>query len=169
MQPIRGYAVKGFCICIALLLATGTASAQLYKWVDKDGKTRYGDTPPPGVKTSSIHAPQSGAAPAAPAKDAGKDGKKGAKTAPLTPAEQAEDFRKRQAEAKKESEKAAADSSAKAAQKENCERTKEYLRTLESGQRIARTNAVGERYYMSDSQVAQETAKAQEAVQKSCK
>ena len=31
--------------CIA-----GTASAQLYKWIDENGRTRYTDTPPPNAK-----------------------------------------------------------------------------------------------------------------------
>ena len=88
--------MKTLCIRLALLFSAGTAFAQMYRWVDKDGKVRYGDTPPPGVKSSSIKGPQSGAAPAAPAA-AAKDAKKG----PLTPAEQEQEYRKRQAEARK--------------------------------------------------------------------
>ena len=40
----------------ALGVAT-TAAAQAYKWVDKDGKVRYGDTPPPGVKATPMRVP----------------------------------------------------------------------------------------------------------------
>jgi type IV secretory pathway VirB10-like protein len=151
---------------LALLFAASAANAQMYRWVDKDGKVRYGDTPPPGAKTSSIKGPQSGAAPApaAAAKDA-KDAKKG----PLTPAEQEQEYRKRQAESRKEAEKADAERQAKSDQGEACNRTREYLRTLQSGQRVARTNASGERYYMNEDQVAQEIAKAQQAEQKACK
>jgi len=154
--------VKASCIGLALLLAAGTAFAQMYRWVDQDGKVRYGDTPPPGAKTSSIRAPQSGGgAPATAAKDA----KKG----PLTAAEQEQDYRKRQAESGKAAEKAEAESLAKSEKNEACERAKEYLSTLGSGQRIARTNASGERYYMDESQVAQEVAKVQQSVQQACK
>ena len=151
------------CIALVALAIFGTASAQMYKWVDKDGKVRYGDTPPPGAKSSQVKAPQSGAA-AAPA-PASKDGKKG----PLTPAEQEQDYRKRQAESKKAAEKADSEQQAKAEKNEGCDRTREYLRTLESGQRIARTNPSGERYYMNEEQVAAEVAKTQKSVQQTCK
>ena len=154
--------MKAFCIGLALLFAAGGALAQMYRWVDADGKVRYGDTPPPGVKTSSIKAPSSGgAAPAAGAKDA----KKG----PLTAAEQEQEYRKRQTDAGKAAAKAEAERRAKSERNEACERTKEYLGTLQSGQRIARTDAKGERYYMEEAQVAQEVAKAQQAMQQACK
>jgi hypothetical protein len=152
-------------VAIVFLLAAASAGAQMYRWVDKDGKVRYGDTPPPGAKTSSIKAPQSGgAAPQAPAASS-KDAKKG----PLTPAEQEQEYRKRQAEARKAAEKAESESQSKNDLSEACTRSREYVASLQSGQRIARTNPSGERYYMDENQVAQELAKAQQAVQKSCK
>ncbi|HEY8070197.1 MAG TPA: DUF4124 domain-containing protein [Burkholderiales bacterium] len=156
---------KPWIFLLALAFA-GAAQAQLYKWVDKDGKTRYGDTPPPGVKASVMGAPASGSAsaPAASSDPASKDAKKG----PLTPAEQAQEFRKRQDDAKKEAEKEAQERKDKAAKAEDCVRNKEYLMSLQSGQRIARTNpSTGERYYMDDSQRAQEVASAQQAM-KNC-
>jgi hypothetical protein len=86
----------------------------------------------------------------------------------MTPAEKEKDYRERQQEAQKAAAKADAEKQDKAARNEGCERTKEYLRTLESGQRIARTNPSGERYYLDEKQVAQEVAKAREAMQKAC-
>ncbi len=154
--------MKAFCICLALLLAAGTASAQMYRWIDKDGKVRYGDTPPPGVKTSSIKAPPPGAA--APA-TAAKDAKKG----PMTAAEREQDYRKRQDESRKTAEKSDAESRAKTERAEGCERAKEQLRTLESGQRVMRTNSSGERFFLDDNQVAQEIAKGQQLVERACK
>jgi uncharacterized protein DUF4124 len=134
------------------------ASAQQYKWVDQDGKVRYGDVPPPGASATRIKPPSAGA-PAA-AAEAKKDGGKA-----LTP-EQA--FRKRQEDAQKEQQdQAKADQHAQA-KRENCTRAQDALRSLESGQRIARTDAQGERYFLEDAQVAQETAKARQAVQQSC-
>jgi len=159
--------VKAFCIGLALLLGAGSAIAQMYRWVDANGKVHYSNTPPPGAKTSVIKGPPAGgAAPADPAPAAGsKDAKKG----PLTPAEQEQEYRKRQAAAGKSAEKAEAERRAKAERNEACERTKEYLGTLQSGQRIARTDAKGERYYMEEAQVAQEIAKAQQSMQQACK
>jgi hypothetical protein len=158
----REIEMRKFLVFLAILGFAASANAQLYKWVDKDGKTRYGDTPPAGVKAKAMGAPASGSGPAAASSEAAaKDAKKG----PLTPAEQAQEFRKRQEEEKKAAAKAESENKDKASKAEDCARTKEYLRTLESGQRIARTNASGERYYMDDSQVAQESAKARESLQ----
>ena len=152
-------------IFVMALLLAGAAHAQLYKWVDKDGKVRYGDAPPPGAKASSLKGAQGSAAEAS-APAAAKDS---AKKGPLTPAEQAQEYRKRQEDSRKSAEKATQEQQAKTEKNEGCERTREYLRTLESGQRIARTNPSGERYYMDENQVAKEVAKAQQSVQQACK
>ena len=153
---------KSICLAMLLLSIAGSAGAQMYKWVDKDGKVRYGDTPPPGTAVTSVRAPQSAAAIAAPES---KDAKKGA----LTPAEQEQAYRKRQADASKQAEKSDAELRAKAQRSEACERTREYLRTLESGQRIQRTSPSGERYFLDEGQVAQEIAREQQAQQANCK
>ena len=157
--------MKNPWIFLVALAFAGAAHAQLYKWIDKDGKARYGDTPPPGVKATLMGEPASGPGPAAaPAGAAGKDAKKG----PLTPAEQEQAYRKRQEEAKKNSDKADQERKEKAAKQEDCARAKEAVLTLESGQRISRANAAGERYFLDDSQRAEELAKARQAQQQSC-
>ena len=155
---VRAVAV---CLAVLALLAAGSAVAQMYRWVDQDGKVRYGDTPPPGVKASLVTGPPS-AAPA-PAPDA-----KGAKKGPLTPAEQEREFRKRQADAGKAAEKAEAESRKKEERSENCARMREQLRTLESGQRIARIDSKGERYFLEDGQAAQEAANVRRSMQQGC-
>ena len=153
---------KPWIFLVALLLA-GAAHAQ-YKWVDKDGKTRYGDTPPAGVKATKLGAPASGSGPAAAPAAAGKDAKKG----PMTPAEKEQDYRNRQEEAKKDREKEDKEAKEKQAKAEDCARNKEYVMTLESGQRVVRTRADGERYFMDDDQRAQEVAEAKRLM-KDCK
>ena len=40
-------------IAAAILLATATVAAQVYKWVDKDGKVQYSDMPPPATATKT--------------------------------------------------------------------------------------------------------------------
>jgi uncharacterized protein DUF4124 len=153
-------------LLVAALFAFG-AQAQSYKWIDKDGKVRYGDVPPPGVKATPMRAPASGTpAPApAPAAQAGKAASKG----PLTPAEQEQEYRKRKEEAAKAGDEAERARKEQAAKKENCDRAQEYLRTVESGQRMQRVNAAGERYFLDDAQREQEAAKARQSVQESCK
>ena len=154
-------------IILLTVFAAGAAQAQIQCWTAKDGKRECGDTPPAGAKVREIRAPSAPATtPGAPAaKDAaGKDAKKG----PLTPVEQEQAFRKRQVDAEKareKDEKARADAATK---KENCERAREAQRVLESGQRIARTDAKGERHYPDEAQVAAESANARQLIQQWC-
>lgn len=143
----------------------GLALAQQYKWVDKDGRTQYGDFPPAGVKATPLRAPSGPAAPAAPAAGA-KAGAKGG--APLSPAEQEAAFRKRQQESQKAAEKSAQTERDAAAKQENCMRAQAHLRTLESGQRVTTTDSKGERVYLDDAQIASEATKARAAIQASC-
>jgi hypothetical protein len=147
-------------LLIVTLLFAAAASAQQYKWVDKDGKVRYGDVPPPGANVTRLKPPPSSApAPSAAAK---KDG--GGKA--LSPEEA---YRQRQEAARKDSEKQAQADQEKSANQENCSRARESLAALESGQRISRTDAKGERYYLEDAQIAQETGRARELVKQYCK
>jgi len=150
--------MKKALLFILIIGCAAAASAQQYKWVDKDGKVRYGDVPPPGVTATPLRAPPPGSAPAAAAK---KDGDK-----PLSP-EAA--FRKRQEEAEKEREKQAKAGQEAQEKRENCTRAQDALRSLESGQRVARTDSKGERYFLDDAQAAQETARARQSVQEWCK
>ncbi|TAK45729.1 MAG: DUF4124 domain-containing protein [Betaproteobacteria bacterium] len=155
-------------IVLLAVLAAGAAQAQVQCWTSKDGRRECGDTPPPGAKVREIRGAAT-PAPAAPASPATKGAAaKDAKRGPLTPAEQEQAFRKRQLDAEKARE-ADAKAQAEAAQKkETCERAREALRALESGVRIARTDAKGERYYLDESQVAAETARARQAEQRAC-
>ena len=135
---------------LALAFSTG-AAAQLYRWVDEDGRVRYGDTPPPGVKASALKPPSSTgtAAPAA--------------------AEQDAEFRKRQVEAQKaaaESEQQQKDAQTRI---DNCNRAQTALRTLQPGQRVVTTDAQGERYYLNDEELARQSALARQQVSDWCK
>src|SRR5258708_34542345 len=86
-------------LMFAVAVFASAAIAQQYKWVDKNGRTQYGDVPPPGVKAAPLRGPPAPSAPAEAAaeKDAAKDGKARRK-GPPTPARQDADFRKRQKE-----------------------------------------------------------------------
>lgn len=152
---------------LTAMFFAASSFAQLYKWVDKDGRTRYSDRPPVGIEATPLSRPPApAAAPAAPAAgDASKDARKG----PLTPAEQDIEFRRRIKEAQEAAAKGEQAKREEEERKENCARAREMLATLESGQRIARTDSKGERAYLDDSQRVQETAKAREAVASWCK
>jgi hypothetical protein len=152
----------------SMLVFTALASAQMYRWVDKDGRVHYTATPPPaGVKARTLQAPV--APPPPVSDDAAKDaGAKDARKGPLTPAEQEQEFRKRRLEAQKAAEKEALAAKEAETKRENCTRAREALATFESGQRISRANAQGERYYLDDNAHAREADAARRAVQDWC-
>lgn len=51
--------MKAIALLLAGLAMASGAEAQMYKWVDKDGKTHYTDTPPP-PDTKALAAPKAG-------------------------------------------------------------------------------------------------------------
>src|SRR3954469_23482649 len=164
------------------LMIAGIAAAQ-YKWVDQNGHVQYGDAPPGGVNAAPTRrpaaAPPAGVTPAPmrrraaalPQAEEGASGKADKKDEaakkPLTPAEQDAAFRKRREEAEKERDKQAKADGSAAAKRENCARAQSYVRTLETG-RVASSDAQGERYFLDDSQLAQENAKARQEVRDWC-
>lgn len=166
--------MKRIVMLAAALMFAATASAQLYRWVDKDGGVHYtSQPPPPGTQSRTLEAPPP--ASASPASDAeGKDAgskepeAKDAPKGPLTPVQQEQEFRKRQLEAQKAREKEAQAAKEAETKRENCTRAREALATFESGQRISRTNAQGERYYLDDAARERETEAARKAVSDWC-
>ena len=160
----------------ALAVACSFAHAQAYRWVDKDGKVRYGDIPPPGVKATPMKSPSGGAAPVpgpgagGGAGGAGKDAAaKDAKKGPLTPAEQEQAYRERQLKAKEAKEKADQEQVRLEQNRQACASAQESLRALERGGRIATVNAQGETVYLEDSARAVRIAQAQKSVSENCK
>jgi len=149
-------------VAVALAFSAG-ASAQLYKWKDKNGHVRYGDTPPPGAEVTRIRGASGGPPPAPPA--AAKDEKADKGDKALTP-EQA--FRKRQQERATAEEKAAKERADADAKRANCQSAQTQLRMLQSGQRVSTVNSAGEKVYLDDDQRAAETARAQKSVSDWC-
>lgn len=165
--------MKRLMVAISLALCVALpVSAQMYKWVDSNGKVHYSDKPPPGnIKTEKLRAPPPAPAAAVPAAGAAKNGAKqdAAKAEPKTPAEQEQAFRKRQADLAKAQE-AEAKKEAQARDKaENCRRAKAALANLQAGGRQMRVDANGERVFLDDQQIAQEAAKAQQEANAACK
>jgi uncharacterized protein DUF4124 len=155
------------------LLAASSAQGQVHKCIDAAGKVIYtqdpcpANTKPGSISRSVMQAPAAAPAPA-PADSAAK-GDAAKSSAPQTPAEQEQAFRKRQqdqAKAAKESEQKAAEARIK---EENCRNARERLAQYEIGGRQTRINEKGERYYLEDGQIAQETARARSDVAQSCK
>ena len=158
-------------VTLLAIAFAGTASAQLYKWVDNNGRVQYGDTPPGDAsKVTRLRPPPAGSAPApaAPAtksETAAKDKDKD-KDKALTP-EQA--FKKRQQE-RQEAEQKAGKERAEADQKRaGCENAQAGLRQLQSGQRVATVNSAGERVFIDDNERARQVQRAQKSVDDWCK
>lgn len=160
--------MRKILLILAFSVASGAAQAQIKCW-NEGGKRVCGDTPPPGAKVTTLRGPASGQAEPPPAAAAKDGAKKAEKKGPLTPAEQEQEYRKRQDEAAKASAKAAEEQRNAEAKKANCAQARQALVELESGLRISRINpATGERYFLEESQIAQEAAKAREAIRTAC-
>jgi len=151
-----------------LALACGLAQAQAYRWVDKDGKVRYGDFPPAGVKATPMKAPPGPAAAPQSASNEGKDAAKDAKKGPLTPAEQEQAYRERQAKAKQAQEKADKAAALAEQKRQNCTSAQESLRSLQAGTRISTINAQGETVFLDDTARAGRIEQARKAVAQNC-
>ncbi len=161
----------------ALLVLTGPACAQ-WAWKDDNGRTVYSDRPPPAtVKSDRIVRQPSNAQTVLPPQQAGSEGaprqpeptkSASASNAPKSVAEQEMEFRKRQIERAEAEKKAQEDQTKTAAKAAECERAKGYLKAIEDGQRLARTDSSGNREFLDDSQRAAEADRARKVMQASC-
>ena len=160
---------------VAAVYASGAAAQ--WAWKEENGRVVYSDRPPPpNVKIQILRqpagpapAPSSESQPAA-SGDAAKAGAdKGASNAPKTFAERDMEFRKRQQERADNERKAQEEQNKSAAKAADCERSRGYLKSLEDGVRIAKTDAAGNREYLDDAQRAAETERARKLVDASCK
>jgi hypothetical protein len=144
------------------------AQAQ-WKWRDKSGLTQYSDlAPPAGTPEADIlQRPNSGTirVVAAPASTAAS----GAEVPKPKMVEPELEAKRRKAEQEKADKAKAEDQSRAAAQAENCTRAKDYMRNLQEGVRITRSNAAGEREFLDDKARADETKRTREIIAGDCK
>ncbi|MEQ1516074.1 MAG: DUF4124 domain-containing protein [Usitatibacteraceae bacterium] len=147
-------------IAAAILLATATVAAQVYKWVDKDGKVQYGDTPPPASATK-VEAKKVDAPPPPPPAVAATPSK--------SLQEQAKDYEKRKTDAAAKSKKNESEQQNEAVKASACSEARGAVRELESGRPIARASEGGGREYMDDAARQTEMAKARKAIADFCK
>ena len=136
------------------------AGAQLYKYIDKDGKTVYTDQPPMNAQAKPVAAP-----PPPPATAGTKAGAAGNKSA----AERDKDPEK-----SRESAKEAAKKQEEAAQKqklaeERCTQAQSTLQQFSGGGRLMKYNDKGERVYMDDEEIAKGLQAARQETEQACK
>ena len=152
---------------VALMLGLGvTAAHAQYIWLNDQGVKQFSDMPPPAsvpknriLKSPSGErpapaAPADAPAPAAGAKSNDKD------RSQMTTAELEADYKKRKMAQAKDEKKAADEQQAAADKAKNCEATRAYARTLESGDRVTKMDKNGEKSFVSDEQRARDLQEA---------
>lgn len=134
------------------------AGEYIYQWKDKSGQYVYSDNPPPGNIPSRMLRRDAVGEVSLPAANP---------TAPTT-ADRDLESKKRQQEQTEKQAKADKDSADAKAKAQNCETAKNQLAALESGQRIARFNAQGEREFLDDAQRSAEVERTRKIIADSC-
>jgi hypothetical protein len=147
---VKRLAVIALASALACALAP-LASAELYKYVDKDGKTVYSDQPPVNADSKQLHvAPASTSAP----------------KSYVERDKELDKQRKEAAEKEKKSEQSAAQ--AKAAE-ERCTQAQANYKSFEEGGRLLKYNDKGEREYMTDDEIEAGRAKSKQQMEEACK
>jgi hypothetical protein len=133
------------------------ASAQLYKYVDKDGKTVYSDQPPVNTDSKQLNI-QSGGTREAPSP-----------TAPKSAIDRDKELQKGRDEVKERIKKN--DEVAKQAQAkdEACQSARNAYQTYAEGGRIHKYNDKGERVYLGDQEIEVERERTKREMDEACK
>ena len=178
--------VRPFAALLALLATTLLslpAEAQ-WKWKDKSGHVQYSDLPPPlGTPEQDIMtrpnaaSKRLGPVPNAPVSivssgtPASASAASAAASGALVPrmADPELEAKRKKAETDAAAKQKADEQRVAAAKAENCARAKGQLTTLESGIRMARANANGEREFLDDKQRADETKRTKDVISADCK
>jgi hypothetical protein len=155
---------------LACLLIASPAEAQ-WKWRDSRGQIHISDIPPPRDVPEkdvlqrpelAVRRPAPAPAPAASAVVAA--------TAPAKAAVDPElEERRKRAEQEQAARADAEKQKAAAVRKDNCQRAREQMATLDSGQRIARIKADGEREILDDDARAREAKRARDVIATECR
>lgn len=168
-----------------ILLAglTSLPSEAQWAWKDANGRVVYSDRPPPsdvkpanimrqpGTQTLANPAPASGPLDdAAKPADAKNSDTKSAppSNAPKTVAEREMEFRKRQQERADNDKKSAEEQTKNATKTAECDRARGYMKSLEDGVRITKTDAAGNREFLDDAARAAEADRTRKIIQSTC-
>lgn len=160
-------------LVIALLgIACALPAAAQWKWKDASGRVQYSDLPPPaGVTEKDILQRPNGATRVAPMPTTAAAAVPAASAASgLGPkgVEPELEAKRKKAEQEEAAKRKAEEQKVAAAKAENCSRARDAMRTLESGVRMARVNAKGEREVYDDKMRAEEMKRARQVAQDNC-
>ncbi|WP_428622730.1 DUF4124 domain-containing protein [Sedimenticola sp.] len=155
--------LQGRIICIgALLLGVlwlTAASAAVYRWVDEQGRTQFGDRPP--VDQSSEELPLKLRAPAQGNQPPATEQQRRELRQKMLDAYQQEREEKRQARKKRAAEEAK--------RKRACIEAKDRVREYESAAGLYDLQADGTRRYLSDKEFRESLRKARDEVKRLCR
>ncbi|HEX6829045.1 MAG TPA: DUF4124 domain-containing protein [Burkholderiales bacterium] len=149
-------------LAAALMLAlSASVQAQLYKWVDSEGKIHYSDQPPPAGanKEQKLNIKKAPTAPGAPTDADNPAG-------PQTTAEKEMEYRKRKVEEEQARQKT---QSEEKQNQELCLNAQRRMRTYEDAGRIFIVDDKGEREYVDDESRERGMRQAQQDAAKYCK
>ena len=166
-------------LAMALVASCAAASAQ-WQWTDKDGRKVFSDRAPPvDVLDKNIVKRPQGRASSTPAPEAAAAGAEAAQgsPAPATPAAAAKgvgvdkelEAKKKQAADAEIAKRKAEEERITKAKVENCARDKQAKTTYDSGIRISRLNAAGEKEILDDAARAEELKRIQSVIASDCK
>lgn len=141
---------------LVLLLLSPLAFGQIYSWRDAEGKVHYSDVPPAESVNVRKIAPSGTVS-----------GDTGSARRDLAQKEM--EFKKRQLDAAEAGAKAERDKADAEDKEKNCSQAKSYLRALESGERISRSNEKGERIFLDDQSRSEEVIATRRAIDSWCK
>lgn len=164
-------------LLFSALAGAGVVASAQWQWIDKEGHKVFSDRAPPAdivdknilKRPAGRSVPSSATEPAAP-----PDMPIGAPALPVNNAKasgldkELEAKKKQAADAEAAKRKAEEERVAKA-QIENCARAKQAKASFDSGVRISRTNAAGEREFMDDAARAAEQKRIQGIIATDCK
>lgn len=142
--------MKRILVLAVLCAVAPLAGAELYKYVDKNGKTVYSDQPPANVDSKELHVAPGPAPSGKSYLDRDKELEKGRQEARE---------KDKKADKKAEEAKVAA---------ERCNIARTNYRTYADGGRIAKYNDKGEREFLSDDEIEAGRAKSKREMDEAC-
>lgn len=169
-------------LILGMFCALPMAASAQWQWVDNTGKKVFSDQPPPldvpeknilrragGAQPRAAVAPTPSAAPEA--TGAGEPGPAKAAAAGPKPSgvDKELEEKTRKAEEAEKAKQAAEKQKVAQAKAENCARARQGKATFDSGIRVARVNAQGEREVMDDKARAAEAQRVQSVIDSDCK
>jgi len=150
--------VLSVCLACVVLQTQAQAQAQVYKWIDKDGKVQYSDAPPPAGAGASV--------PQKLDTSASNSSRVGGSVKDQSWQDKARDYDKRRIEA---AEKQAGEIELARKNQQRCNNARSDLTTLQEAGRVFSTDDQGQRRYLDDDQRQREIARVQRVVSETCK